>query len=104
MPQENGSRYGTEWASVTNELGMGLRLEAPESFSFQASHFTAGDLTEATHTHALRPRKETIVNADYRMGGIGSNSCGPELLERYRFDEKTFAFELTIRPVFAEDE
>ncbi|QHW31612.1 DUF4981 domain-containing protein [Paenibacillus rhizovicinus] len=104
MPQENGSRYGTEWATVTNALGMGLRLEAPGSFSFQASHFTAQDLTAATHTHALRPRKETIVNADYRMGGIGSNSCGPELQERYRFDEKSFTFELVVRPVFAEDE
>ncbi|MBM7568984.1 glycoside hydrolase family 2 TIM barrel-domain containing protein [Paenibacillus sacheonensis] len=103
-PQENGSRYGTEWATVTNALGMGLRLEAADTFSFQASHFTARDLTEATHTHKLRPRRETIVNADYRMGGIGSNSCGPELNERYRFDEKSFAFELTVRPVFAEDE
>lgn len=104
MPQENGSRYGTEWAAVTNALGMGLRLEAPDSFSFQASHYTAHDLTAAAHTHELKPRKETIVNADYRMGGIGSNSCGPELLPQYRFDEKAFTFELTVRPVFAEDE
>lgn len=104
MPQENGSRYGTEWATVTNLLGMGLRLEAPGGFSFQASHYTARDLTEALHTTELLPRRETIVNADYRMGGIGSNSCGPELLPQYRFDEKAFTFELTVRPVFGEDE
>ncbi|NBD24015.1 glycoside hydrolase family 2 TIM barrel-domain containing protein [Paenibacillus glycinis] len=104
MPQENGSRYGTEWAAVTNALGMGLRLEAPDRFSFQASHYTALDLTEAAHTHELRRRMETIVNADCRMGGIGSASCGPELLPAYRFDEKAFSFELTVRPVFAEDE
>jgi beta-galactosidase len=38
------------------------------------------------------------------VGGIGSNSCGPELLQAYRFDDKAFTFELTVRPVFVEDE
>lgn len=103
MPQETGSRYGTEWAAVTSELGMGLRFDAPTPFSFQALHYTAADLTAATHTHELTPREETIVTVDYKMSGVGSNSCGPQLLDKYRLNEKQFAFELTLTPIFKED-
>jgi beta-galactosidase len=104
MPQENGSRYGTEWAIVSNEQGMGLKFTGSNEFSFNASHYTPEDLTTATHNYKLIKRKETIVHIDYKVSGIGSNSCGPELLEQYRLDEREFEFELHIQPIFKEDE
>lgn len=103
MPQENGSRYGTEWAIASTELGMGLKFGAPRPFSFQALHYTPEDLTQAKHTYELKRRPETVVSLDYSMSGAGSGSCGPQLAEPYRFAEKSFAFELTIEPVFKED-
>ncbi|WP_214628484.1 glycoside hydrolase family 2 TIM barrel-domain containing protein [Paenibacillus agaridevorans] len=103
MPQENGSRYGTEWAMVTSELGMGLRFDAPEPFSFQALHVTSADLAAAKHTPELARRDQTIVNIDYKMSGVGSNSCGAQLLDQYRLDEKRIAFELSLSPVFKEE-
>ncbi|MEX1029032.1 MAG: glycoside hydrolase family 2 TIM barrel-domain containing protein [Paenibacillaceae bacterium] len=103
-PQENGSRYGTEWVIISNEQGMGLKLTSDnEHFSFHAAHYTADDLTAAGHPHELARRDETIVNADYKMSGVGSNSCGPELLEKYQLNEKKFTFNLTLTPVFKED-
>ncbi|MBW7455087.1 glycoside hydrolase family 2, partial [Paenibacillus sepulcri] len=104
MPQENGARYGTDWAILSNEQGMGLQFSASEGFSFHASHFTPEDLTNAAHSWELAKRKETIVHLDYRMSGVGSNSCGPELAEPYRLNEKEFQFELRLRPLFKEDE
>ncbi|HEY0829108.1 MAG TPA: glycoside hydrolase family 2, partial [Bacilli bacterium] len=104
MPQENGSRYGTEWVIVSNELGMGLKLTSNnEHFSFNAAHYTPEDLAAAGHPHELQKRRETVVNADYKMSGVGSNSCGPELLEKYRLNEKEFSFHLKLAPVFKED-
>jgi beta-galactosidase len=106
MPQETGSRSGTEWAIVSNEQGMGLKFRSPDEFSFNALHFTAEDLTSAKHNYELPAlkRKETIVHLDYKMSGVGSNSCGPELLKAYRLDEKEFQFNLSIIPIFKEDE
>jgi beta-galactosidase len=104
MPQENGSRYGTEWVIVSNELGMGVKIGSPESFSFCASRYTPKDLEAAMHTWELKKRKETILQIDYKMSGVGSNSCGPELGEAYRLGEKQFSFELEIAPIFKEDE
>ncbi|CAM3822223.1 MULTISPECIES: glycoside hydrolase family 2 TIM barrel-domain containing protein [Paenibacillus] len=105
VPQENGSRYGTEWATVSNALGMGLRFTSPGSeYSFQALHYTPEDLTSAMHTHELKRRKETIVHLDHRMNGIGSSSCGTDLLEPYQLSDKQFAFKLQIAPIMKEDE
>lgn len=104
MPQENGSRYGTEWAVVSNRLGMGLLFSSQDSFSFNASKYSVSDLEQAVHDYELQEREQTFVHVDYKMSGVGSASCGPELLEAYRLEEKNIQFSLTILPVFKEDE
>jgi len=102
-PQENGSHYRTEWAVVTNKLGMGLLFAGMDKFSFNVSHYTPEDLTYADHPYKLKKRDVTIVNIDYMMSGTGSNSCGPELLPQYRLSQKDINFSLRIKPVFVED-
>ena len=98
-PQENGSHYETEWATVTNALGVGLLFVGMESFSFNASHFTPEDLAAAGHPHELPKRKETIVHLDAAQSGLGSNSCGPELLSRYQLKPSEIAFSVRLRPI-----
>ncbi len=92
-PQENGSHWGTEWL----EAG-GMRFTGGEAFSFNVSPYTQEELTEKMHNYELAPCGETVLCVDYRLSGIGSNSCGPKLIEKYRFDEQKFVFELTIEP------
>ncbi|MHA6483364.1 glycoside hydrolase family 2 TIM barrel-domain containing protein [Paenibacillus sp. strain BS8-2] len=104
MPQENGSRWGTEWAIVSNELGMGLLMDSEESFSMNVSHYLPQDLAAAKHTYELQKRRETIVQLDYKMSGVGSHACGPKLMEKYQLNEKQFDFQFTLKPVFKEDE
>jgi len=102
-PQENGSHYATEWAAVTNLLGAGLLFIGMDEFSFNTSHYTPEDITLANHPHELVKRDETILNIDYMMSGVGSNSCGPELLPQYRLSLPDFCFKLRIKPVFKDD-
>jgi beta-galactosidase len=103
MPQENGSHYETEWMAVSNQLGMGLLFIGMDDFSFNVSHFSPEDLTNANHVYELKKREETIVNIDYKMSGVGSNSCGPELLPKYRVLSQDIRFKLRIKPVCKED-
>ena len=104
-PQENGARYGTEWATVTNLQGMGLWFGATKPFSFAVSHYKPEDLASATHDFKLSElkRPQSIVHLDYKMSGSGSHACGSELLRKYRLEEKAFAMEVAIRPIFKED-
>ena len=55
-------------------------------------------IAKTAHDYELVPLKETVVNIDYRHTGIGSNSCGPRLEEKYRLDEKKIRFAFSVQP------
>lgn len=67
-------------------------------FSFQASNYTQEMLAQAKHNYELEESDSTVLCIDYALNGIGSNSCGPEVLAAYRFDEKEFQFGFTLVP------
>lgn len=65
-------------------------------FSMNASPYTAEKLTNAAHNYELPKSNKSVLCIDYRQNGIGSNSCGPELDEKYRFDEDEWEFGFTM--------
>ncbi len=99
FPQENNSHYNTLTASVKGITGHGLSFDTDTSFEFRASHYSAKQLTEARHDYELKPSVNTFVSIDYKQSGIGSNSCGPQLDEKYRLSEKNFSFTFTVKPI-----
>ena len=100
-PQENSAHVGTEWASVWSYAGHGLLFASDATFTFNAQHFSAETLTAVRHDYELVPDPRTFVYIDYKQSGSGSNSCGPALSEKYRFNEKEFEFSFSLKPVFA---
>lgn len=93
-PQENGSHADTQFVAITDASGCGLMI-AGEDFSFSARHYTQEALTRATHTWQLKPENLTEVCIDGAMGPLGTNSCGPEPLEKDRLylkEARTFRF------------
>ena len=68
-------------------------------FSINASPYTAEELTAAAHNYELPDSDKSVLCIDYRQNGIGSNSCGPELDKKYRFneDEWEFGFMVNVR-------
>lgn len=98
-PQENSAHYGCKWATVTSVAGHGMLFFA-DKFSLSVSHFSPEQLTTIKHNYELIPERETTVIIDYRNAGIGSNSCGPELMPQYRISEKKINFEFDFSPEF----
>ena len=98
-PQENGSHFGCAWAEVTGNDGFGLRLASDGDFSFQLSPYTQEELTEKAHNYELQKAPGPVLCADFKQNGIGSNSCGPALLEKYAFQEREFSFGLRLIPL-----
>lgn len=97
MPQENGSHFDCDYAELYNgRYGIAAVSETP--FSFQASNYTQEMLAQAKHNYELEESDSTVLCIDYALNGIGSNSCGPEVLAAYRFDEKEFQFGFTLVP------
>ena len=85
-PQENGAKAECRWAAVTDLTGMGWMFMARqgEHFSFTAHDYTDAQLTAAQHNDELPRGGDTVVSIDLEQGGLGSASCGPEPLEKYR--------------------
>ncbi|OPJ58137.1 glycoside hydrolase family 2 TIM barrel-domain containing protein [Clostridium oryzae] len=94
VPQEHGNHTRTKFV----EIG-GLRFTTESEFEFNISKYTSEMLTAAAHTDELMENESNIVRIDYKNSGIGSNSCGPELLEQYRLSEKHIKFKFYIKPV-----
>lgn len=76
---------------------------SPEAFSFNVSLYTQEELEQKAHNYELEACGSTVLCLDYRQNGIGSASCGPELLEKYRLDEEKFRFEMKLIPEKFED-
>ncbi len=82
-PQEHGNHTGVRFLAMEN----GLSFRSNESFEANVSHYSPMQLMRSAHTDELK-QEDTLIRIDYKDSGIGSNSCGPELLEKYRLKEK----------------
>ncbi len=101
-PQENGSHWDCDYVTVK---GKGLSLTAAaanedpsQTFSFNASVYTAEELESKRHNYELEPCGSTVLCLDHKMAGIGSKSCGPDLLPKYRVSDDTYHFAFMLKP------
>lgn len=93
MPQEHGNHFATKMLKIGK-----LIFTSPDGFEFNASKYSSKALFRATHTDELVSDGKTHLRIDYKNSGLGSNSCGPELGEKYRLSEKSIKFGFTIYP------
>ena len=83
-PQEHGNHYNAKMLEIDNSL----KFKTDNSFEFNVSHYNAKTLEYAMHTDELVKDKVTNVRIDYKVSGVGSSSCGPELSEKYQLREE----------------
>lgn len=96
-PQENGSHYGCTEVTVSGG-DRKVAVCAGSPFSFNLSHYTQEELTAKKHRHELTKADATVLCVDLAQSGVGSRSCGPELLDKYRVNGTHF--EATLQFVF----
>jgi beta-galactosidase len=97
LPQEHGNHTETREIKLENGVFV-LEIRALNSpFEFSVSRFTPADLFAATHTFDLAPRAETYVNIDVKQRGLGTASCGPDTLDRYKIFPGEYCLDFEIR-------
>lgn len=94
-PQENGSHCGCRYVSLGDGKAL-LQASSDKMFSFNASRYTVSELTDKKHNFELEKSGHVILHLDYGMSGVGSNSCGPELLEKYRLRNPRIEWSMNI--------
>jgi beta-galactosidase len=95
VPQEFGLRTDCRWFEfIDPRTGTVVRLDAvdPIVMHVSATRFSVQDLYAAGHETDLRPRRGLVVHADVAHRGLGTGSCGPDVLDRYRLRPGTYRF------------
>ncbi len=95
VPQEFGLRTDCRWFECTDpRKGQTLRVDVllPAMLHCSATNFRAEDLYAATTFTELRPRNELRVHLDVAHRGLGTASCGPDVLPQYRLPAGRFEF------------
>ncbi len=89
-PQENSSHYGCRYVRLSGKetdifvTGTEPLSKKQKYISFNASNYTQEELWTKRHNWELKKSDYTVFCVDYKMAGLGSNSCGPALAEKYR--------------------
>jgi beta-galactosidase len=99
MPQEHGHKCDVRRLTLGDEHGRGMQVVGRPTFEFSALHLSDDDLFRATHTTDLAPRAEIFLNIDAAQRGLGTLSCGPDTLERYRLLEREYRFAFSLRAI-----
>jgi beta-galactosidase len=97
MPQEHGHKCDVRWVTLTAASGNGLTALGRPTLQFSALHLSDDDLYRAYHTIDLQARPEIYLNIDAAHRGLGTLSCGPDTLERYKLLEHEYRFAFTLR-------
>jgi beta-galactosidase len=98
VPQEHGNRCDLRWLALEDDAGHGLLVVGPRGGEFSVGHHTAADLYAARTLLELARRPETIVHVDHWNRGLGTGSCGPDTLPRYRIGAGRHRFVWRLRP------
>ena len=95
IPQEFGLRTDTRWLElISTELKKTIRIEVlqPNCLHFSATNYSANDLFIAENEVDLKARPELVVHLDVAHRGLGTASCGPDVLPQYRLSAGKYSF------------
>lgn len=95
-PQENGGHMGVRWFTLTNQTSHGLYVQLDKPRMVTVTPMRSGDLADATHNVFVQPSGNTVVSIDAIQRGVGTASCGPDTLPKYRIKPGTYKWSWTV--------
>ena len=90
-PQEHGNHYGARFLSIG-----GFEFLSDTGFEFSVSEYSTDQLSSKAHSFELEKHGYANLRIDYKVSGIGSGSCGPQLMEKYRMNDEKVHFAFSI--------
>ena len=96
-PQESGSRFGVREASIATEGGTLHVSSLDVPFALTVSPHSRKSLAAAGHNWELTADGRTHVSIDLAQSGVGTATCGPGVLPRYRLRAQPATVSLILR-------
>jgi beta-galactosidase len=104
-PQESGNKTDVRWLELTDNEGVGVRIEGLQPLSVSAMPYRAEDLDpgltkKQMHYSDIEPRREVVLHVDLAQRGLGGDdSWGAVPHEQYRLEADTYEYGYVIRPI-----
>jgi beta-galactosidase len=106
MPQDNGLVCGARWVQLRpqqrSKRGLTIVALDPGELFVSAAHHHDADLFAAVDLTELRPVAETVVHVDVAHRGVGTLSCGPDTLPRFRVRAGEHRWTWAVAPAVAD--
>ena len=94
-PQENGGHVDVRWFSIGDRNSHGIYFQLDKPRFVTVSPMRSTDLADATHDVFVQPSGNTVVTIDAIHRGVGTASCGPDTLAKYRIKPGTYKWSWT---------
>ena len=105
-PQESGNKSDVRWVELTNEEGIGVRVEGLQPLSVSAMPHRSEDLDpglgmkKQMHYSDIEPRREVVLHIDLAQRGLGGdNSWGMSPHDPYRLTADEYSYGYIISPI-----
>ena len=101
VPQEHGLRTGVRWMELRDPgTGEAIRVSADgDPLAMSVLRHGDDELSSARHAADLVSGGELTVHVDAAHRGVGTASCGPDVLERYRIAPGRYEWSFTVSSV-----
>lgn len=102
-PQESGYKTDVRWLTLTDNKGLGVRIEGVQPICFSATNVRTEDLDpgltkKQQHPTDIKPEKNVYLNVDLKQRGVGGdNSWGALPHDPYRLLEKKYSYSYVIK-------
>ena len=104
-PQESGNKCDVRWLELTDDGGVGLRIEGLQPLSISAMPYRSEDLDpglskKQMHYSDIEPRREVVLQVDLAQRGLGGdNAWGAQPHDPYRLTADRYEYGYIIRPI-----
>lgn len=99
VPQDNGNHSDVRWLSIESpSKPIGLMVTSSVPFNFSMYPYSDENLTKARRINQLKEANFMTLNVDAYQAGLGTATCGPGVAEQYLLKEKSYEYDICIRP------
>ena len=104
-PQESGNKTDVRYLELTNDYGIGIRIEGLQPLSISAMPYRSEDLDpgltkKQMHYSDIEPRREIVLHVDLAQRGLGGDdSWGAQPHDKYRLTADSYSYGYIIRPI-----
>ena len=96
-PQESGNHHQTKWVTFETVAQVAIKFQGADTFDFSVHPYSVEAIDSAQHIHELRQDDHYYLYIDYQQHGIGSRSCGPDVLDKYQLHLQNYHYQFEIR-------